>query len=80
MKHIIKYQPQVSLECQRYISNNINPVYTGEDTDIYSLDYVCEALKNQMDRGNEEVIFGLSSKDMEVLQNLVNEQVDYIEF
>jgi hypothetical protein len=80
MKHIIEYQPQVSRECQRYISNNINPVYTGEDTDIYSLDYVCEALKEQMDRGNEEVIFGLPSKDMEVLQNLVNEKVDYIEF
>ena len=32
-----------------------------------------------MDEGNEKVIFGLSSKDMEVLQNLVNEKVDYIE-
>lgn len=80
MKHIIKYQPQISLECQRYISNNIDFVYSGEDTDIYSLDYVCEVLKNQMDKGNEKVIFGLSSKDMEVLQNLVNEKVDYIEF
>ena len=80
MKHIIEYRPQISLECQTYISNNINPVYNGEDTDIYSLDYVCEALKNQMDNGNEEVIFGIPSKDMEVLQNLFNQTVDYIEF
>jgi hypothetical protein len=80
MKHIIEYQPQISKECQTFISNNINFVFSGEDTDIYSLEYVCEELKNQMDKGNEQVIFGLPSKDMEVLQNLINEQVDYIEF
>ncbi len=80
MKHIIEYQPQISKECQTFISNNINFVFSGEDTDIYSLEYVCEELKNQMDNGNEQVIFGLPSKDMEVLQNLINEQVDYIEF
>jgi hypothetical protein len=33
-----------------------------------------------MNEGNEEVIFNLPSKDMEVLQNLINEKVDYIEF
>jgi hypothetical protein len=80
MKHIIEYQPNLTDECMTFISNNINPVYTAEDTDIYSLDYVCEALREQMNEGNEEVIWNIPSKDMATLQNLINEKVDYIEF
>ena len=33
-----------------------------------------------MNEGNEEVIFNLPSNDMKVLQNLIDEKVDYIEF
>lgn len=80
MRYTTEYNPVISQECKTYISNNINPVYSSEDTDIYSLDYVCEVLKLQMNEGNEEVIFNLPSKDMEVLQNLIDENVDYIEF
>lgn len=80
MKYTTEYQPNLTETCKTYIENNITPSIRGEDTDIYSLEYVCEALKNQMDSGNEEVIFGIPSKDMEVLQNLINEKVDYIEF
>lgn len=80
MKHIIKYQPQISLECQTYISNNINFVYSGEDTDIYSLDYVYEALSEELGQNNGEEIFGISLADMKELEKLISEQVDYIEF
>jgi hypothetical protein len=76
MKHIIEYQPQISKECQTYISNNINPVYTGEDTDIYYLDYVIESLQI----AKEEKIFDISVTDIKQLTKLLNEQVDYIEF
>ena len=80
MRYTTEYQPAISQECKTYISNNINPVYSSEDTDIYSLDYVCEVLKLEMNEGNEEVIFNLPSNDMKVLQNLIDENVDYIEF
>jgi hypothetical protein len=80
MKHIIKYQPQISEECQRYICNKINFVYSGEDTDIYSLNYVYEALSEELGENNNEEIFGISLADMKELEKLINEQVDYIEF
>ena len=80
MRYEIEYNPAISQECKTYISNNINPVYSSEDTSIYSLDYVCEVLKLEMNEGNEEVIFNLPSNDMKVLQNLIDENVDYIEF
>jgi hypothetical protein len=80
MRYTTEYNPALTQECKNYISSNINPIYSSEDTDIYSLNYVCEVLKLQMNEGNEEVIFNLPSKDMEVLQNLTNEKVDYIEF
>ena len=80
MRYTTEYNPALTQECKTYISSNINPIYSNEDTNIYSLNYVCEVLKLEMDEGNEEVIFNLPSKDMEVLQNLTNEKVDYIEF
>ena len=80
MKHIIEYQPNLTQKTKKFIGDNINFVFSGEDTDIYSLDYVCEALREQMNEGNEEVIWNIPSKDMATLQNLVSEKVDYIEF
>ena len=80
MRYTTEYNPALSQECKTYISNNINPVYSSEDTDIYSLHYVREVLKLEMNEGNEEVIFNLPSKDMKILQDLIDENVDYIEF
>jgi hypothetical protein len=80
MKHIIEYQPNLTEECKTYISNNINPVYTGEDTDIYSIEYVYEALNEELGLNNGEEIFGISLPDIKELDKLINEQVDYIEF
>lgn len=76
MKHIIEYQPQISAECQTYISNNINFVYSGEDTDIYSLDYVIESLQI----AKEEKIFDTPKADKKEMAKLLSEEVDYIEF
>jgi hypothetical protein len=76
MKHIIEYQPQISEECKTYIINNINFVYSGEDTDIYSLDYVIGSLQIAQDKK----IFDISKKDIKELIKLFNQEVDYIEF
>ena len=80
MKHIIKYQPNLTEECKTYISNNINFVFSGEDTDIYALDYVYETLSEELGQNEGEEIFGISLADMKELEKLINEQVDYIEF
>ncbi len=76
MKHIIEYQPQISKECQTYISKNINQVYDGEDTYIYALDYVIGSLQIAQDKK----IFDVSKKDIKELIKLFNQEVDYIEF
>jgi hypothetical protein len=80
MRYTTEYNPEISETSKTYISKHITPSFQNEDSSIYSLDYVCEVLKLQMNEGNEEVIFNLPSKDMEVLQNLTNEKVNYIEF
>jgi hypothetical protein len=80
MKHIIEYQPNLTEECKTYIGNNINPVYTAEDTDIYALDYVYEALSQELSENEDQEIFGISLADIKELEKLTNEQVDYIEF
>jgi hypothetical protein len=80
MKHIIEYRPQISEECQTYIGNNINFVYSGEDTDIYALDYVYETLSEEVDQNGGEEIFGISLQDIAILKSLIDEKVDYIEF
>lgn len=80
MRYTTEYNPEISETCKTYISNNVGPSFSSEDTDIYSLDYISEVLKIQMNEGNEEVIFNLPSNDMKVLQNLIDEKVDYIEF
>ena len=79
-RYATEYLPAISQECKFYISSNITPIYSSRDTNIYSLNYVCEVLKLEMEEVNEEVIFNLPSIDMKVLQNLTNEKVDYIEF
>ena len=80
MKHIVEYNPVLSDECKTFISNNINPVYTAEDTDIYALDYVYEALTQELHENDDEEIFGISLSDIKELDKLINEKVDYIEF
>lgn len=80
MRYEIEYNPAITEECKTYISNNIKPVYQNEDTSIYALDYVHEELTNEIALNEGQEIFGISLKDIEVLDQLMNEIVDYIEF
>ena len=80
MKYTTEYQPQISKECQTYISNNITPSFGNEETSIYALDYVFEFLSEELQNNNNQEIFGISLTDIKELDKLMNEQVDYIEF
>lgn len=80
MKYITEYQPNLTAECLTYIGNNINPVFENDSTAIYSLNYVLEALNEELEQNNDQEIFGISKADISELKKLENEQVDYIEF
>lgn len=80
MRYETEYNPAITETCKTYISNNIKPVYQNEDTSIYALDYVYEELSDMIAQNDGEEIFGVSLKDIEVLDKLINELVDYIEF
>lgn len=80
MKYITEYQPNLTAECLTYIGNNINPVFENDSTAIYSLNYVLEALNEELGQNNDEEIFGITKADIKELEKLENEKVDYIEF
>ena len=80
MRYTIEYQPKISNECSTFIANNINPVYTNEDTDIYAIDYVHEELSQLVNDNGGEEILGISLQDLSILRNLIDEKVSYIEF
>jgi hypothetical protein len=80
MKYILEYNPQISETCKTYIANNINPVFSNEDTDIYGLDYVIEVLEEEINQNDNKDIFGIELKDIETLRKLNDENVSYIEF
>jgi hypothetical protein len=80
MKYITEYQPNLTKTCMTYIENNITPSLRGEESNIYTLDYVLEELSQEIDKNKNEEIFGISIADIKELNKLLNEQVDYIEF
>jgi hypothetical protein len=80
MKYITEYQPQITKECQTYISNSITPSFRNDETNVYALDYVFEVLSEELANNDNEEIFGISLADIKELDKLMNEQVDYIEF
>ena len=80
MRYTIEYQPQISNECLTFIANNIDPLYTNEDTDIYVIDYTYEALSELVNDNGGEEILGISLQDLSMLKSLIDQGVSYIEF
>jgi hypothetical protein len=80
MRYTTEYNPAISETCKTYIYNNLKPVHQNEDTSIYSLNYVFEELSDLIAHNDGEEIFGITLKDIEVLEKLIDEIVDYIEF
>jgi|LakMenE01Jun11ns_1017448.scaffolds.fasta_scaffold9049611_2 hypothetical protein len=79
MRYTTEYNPQISTECKKFIRDNINPAYTAEDTEIYYLDFVYEALSEILKEPEEELL-GIKAQDFSVLKSLIDENVSHIEF
>jgi len=68
----------LTLTCETYIKNNLNPTFWNDDEEVYSLSYTLEMLEEEiaLNFGNE--IFGITNNDIDLLKKLNDENVDYI--
>jgi hypothetical protein len=80
MRYTTEYNPALTKECKTYIRNNIGATLESDDSGVYSLDYVYEELSSEIDQNGGEEIFGISLADIELLNKLHEEKVNYIEF
>ncbi len=80
MRYTTEYQPKLSETCETYIHNYITPAYSNDSTAIYSLDYVLESLEEEISQNDNQEIFGIELKDIQLLKQLEAENVNYIEF
>jgi hypothetical protein len=74
MRIIVEYNPSISKHAKRSVFSNITPSMSSNDEDShqYTIGLVVEALEKE----NEEDLF---KKDIELLNELIKEGVDYIE-
>ena len=81
MRYTTEYKPQLSRKCREFIFDKIDPTFSYVDngTQMYSLDYVYEALTDVYTQEDKEKA-GISIQDMSVLKSLIDEDVSYIEF
>jgi len=79
MRYTTEYNPEISQTCKTYIINNIDPVFSNDITSIYALDYVIETLEEEIGQNDDEEIFGIELKDIELLKQFDTENVNYIE-
>jgi len=80
MRYTTEYHPAISQECMTYIGLHITPSMYNDETSVYALDYVYEELSQLVNDNDNETILGVSYADIEALDKLMNENVDYIEF
>jgi hypothetical protein len=80
MRFTTEYQPQISKECKDYIYINVKSIMGNNESNIYDLEIVCEELNYKIEKNKGQEILGISLADIKELDNLLNEQVDYIEF
>jgi hypothetical protein len=74
MRIIVEYNPSISKHAKRSIFSNITPSMSSNDEDShqYPIDFVVEVLEQE----NEDELF---NKDIEILNELIQEGVQYIE-
>ena len=78
MRYTTEYNPALSQECMTYIGLHVTPSMYNDETSVYALDYVYETLTELLE--DEEELFGITSNDMAKLKELLDEEVNYIEF
>ena len=78
MRYTTEYNPAISQECMTYIGLHVTPSMYNDETSVYALDYVYETLTELLE--DEEELFGITSNDVAKLKELLDEEVNYIEF
>lgn len=78
MKHtqINETNPLLSETCKNYIKIHLSPSYWNEDEQVHALDYVFEILTDEVE--NKGDILGITFNDIKVLNELMEENIDYI--
>ncbi len=74
MRFSVEYNPSISKNAERLIRAEITPSMTSEDGDSsqYPIDFVLESLEED----NQDGVF---NQDIEILKQLLEEDVAYIE-
>lgn len=74
MRFSVEYNPSISKHADRLIKQSITPSMTSQDGDSsqYPIDFVLESLEAE----NQD---GMFNQDIEILKQLLEEDVAYIE-
>lgn len=68
----IAYQPMFTPLFKKFIVNNVNPGYENEDSKIYSVDIIEEAMR--------ESGMSFMEGDKNIMAELENQEIEYVEF
>jgi hypothetical protein len=81
MMYKIEVNPKISETCKTYIILNLKPTL-DEDNEYktFAVDYVLETLADELTQNDGEDIFGITNQDYKEIENLFNQQFDFIEF
>lgn len=68
----IAYQPMFTHLFKKFIINNVNPGYENEDSKVYSVDFIEEAMRDS----------GMSfmEGDKNIIEELGKQEIEYVEF
>lgn len=82
MRYIAEVNPNLSETCLGFIEENITPSMWSQDEDPvrqYLLIHTYDTIQDIVE-GNRENLYGIYQSDLEELERLLDEDVDYIEF
>lgn len=68
----IAYHPLFTPSFKKFIIEHVNPGYENEDSKVYSVDFIENAM--------EESKMSFTEGDKNILQELENQQIEYVEF
>lgn len=80
MRYETQYNPNLTATCKTYIENNLKPSFESNDTNIYDLEYILEELSFEIEQNEGKDIFGITNNDIEELEKLMTDQIEYVEF
>lgn len=76
----VVFNPEISINCKKFILNELPESYTNGDSYFYSISSVLEALKDKLNEVNDENNLEIKQDDIKELERLMeNERVSAIE-